>query len=188
MDHPTDPAGATVVITHRVRDGMHDGYERWLSEIGGLCRAAEGHLDWQIVRPIPALSAGYTVIIRFDTVEHLTAWMGSTDRERLIREIQPLLQADDAYTIHSGLDFLFMPQAKGPKVPVRWKQFLVTWSAICPLAISVPLAIVPALRLAHLPANRVIDAVPTTACIVFVMIYVVMPHYSRLVRKWLFSP
>jgi hypothetical protein len=46
--------GATVVITHRVREGKNADYESWLSEISPLCKASPGYLDWHIVRQYPA--------------------------------------------------------------------------------------------------------------------------------------
>lgn len=63
--------GATVVITHRIRAGKLAEYETWLEQIAPLCKAAPGHLDWHIVRPIAGLTETYTVIIRFDTAAHL---------------------------------------------------------------------------------------------------------------------
>ena len=62
--------GATVVITHQVIDSKHQEYEDWLNEIGPICRSSVGHIDWQIIRPIPRLTYSYTVIIRFDTIKN----------------------------------------------------------------------------------------------------------------------
>lgn len=183
---PTPHEGATVVITHRVREGKHADYERWLDEIGPICRAAVGHLDWQIIRPIAGIAINYTIILRFDTADHLKQWITSPERERLISKIQPLLAAGDAYTIHSGLDFWFLPQGMGPKAPVRWKQFLVTWSAIYPLVLVVSLLVVPLMHELPGPHNRYIDALPVTAIVVLLMVYAVMPTYTKLVRKWLY--
>jgi hypothetical protein len=56
--------GATVVITHRVRDGEEAAYDRWLGEIGLRCRASPGHLDLQIIPPIAALMPRYTRLVR----------------------------------------------------------------------------------------------------------------------------
>lgn len=179
--------GATVVITHRVREGAQAGYNEWLKEIGPLCRAAPGHLDWQIIRPVAGLTTSYTVIIGFDTPDHLRQWMGSPERRQLIDQVRPLLADDDDYTIHSGLDFLFMPKNAKAKVPVRWKQFLVTWSAIYPLSLGVPLVIVPAARATGLSGNRLLTGLLVTGAIVGLMVYVVMPHYTKLVRRWLFE-
>ncbi|HEX8773113.1 MAG TPA: antibiotic biosynthesis monooxygenase [Pyrinomonadaceae bacterium] len=180
------PSGATVVITHRVRDGKEADYDNWLNEIGPLCRASPGHLDWQIIRPIAGLTTTYTVVIRFDTSDHLRQWMGSPDRQRLIQTVRPLLAADDGYTIQSGLDFWFTAPGAGVKVPVRWKQFLITWSAIYPLVLGVPLVIVPILRQLGASDNRFLTMLLITATVVLLMVYVIMPRYTRLVRQWLF--
>jgi antibiotic biosynthesis monooxygenase (ABM) superfamily enzyme len=49
--------GATVVITHRVREGQEAAYEEWLSELGPVSRRSAGQLDWQIIRPVAASPA-----------------------------------------------------------------------------------------------------------------------------------
>jgi antibiotic biosynthesis monooxygenase (ABM) superfamily enzyme len=180
------PSGATVVITHRVRDGRESDYDNWLNEIGPLCRASPGHLDWQIIRPIAGLTTTYTVIIRFDTPDHLRQWMGSPERQRLIETVRPLLATDDDYTIRSGLDFWFTAPGAGVKVPVRWKQFLITWSAIYPLVLGVSLVVVPVLRQLGAPDNRFLTTLLVTATVVLLMVYVIMPRYTSLVRQWLF--
>jgi antibiotic biosynthesis monooxygenase (ABM) superfamily enzyme len=179
--------GATVVITHRVRAGAQAGYDDWLNEIGPVCRAAPGHLDWQIVRPVAGLTTSYTVIIRFDTPDDLRRWMESPERRRLIEKVRPFLADDDDYTIHSGLDFLFTPKGAKTKVPVRWKQFLLTWSAIYPLSLAVPFAVVPLMRFAGLPERRWLNGLLVTGTIVLLMVYLVMPRYTKLVRRWLFD-
>jgi len=184
---PTHSDGATVVITHRVRSDKHAEYERWLEEIAPLCRASPGHLDWHIVRPIPGATETYTVIIRFDTVAHLKNWMESSERDRLIEKVQPLFVGTDDFYISSGLDFWFTPAGAKAKLPVRWKQFLLTWSAIYPLALGVPFAVSPALRLVGAPASLPLTTLAITAVVVFLMVYVVMPRYTRLVQRWLFT-
>ncbi|MET0262889.1 MAG: antibiotic biosynthesis monooxygenase [Rariglobus sp.] len=178
--------GATVVITHRVREGGVAGYEEWLNQIAPTCKRYPGHLDWQIVRPVAGLTSTYTVIIRFDTRAHLEVWMNSDDRHRLIEAVQPSLAKEDAFFIRSGLDFWFTPEGARAQVPVRWKQFLATWSAIFPLAFVVPLAVLPLLRFFNVPEGRLLTTCVVTGVIVFLMTYVVMPRYTKLLKAWLF--
>ena len=175
------------MITHRVRDGQQEGYDDWLNEIGPLCRSYPGHLDLQIIRPIPGLTATYTVIIRFDTREHLQGWMSSQDRKRLIEQVRPLLAQDDDFFIRSGLDFWFTPEGARAKVPVRWKQFLVTWSAIFPLVLVIPMVVAWGLRQLGVPHNHYLDLLLSTGSVVGVMVYLVMPHYTKLIQRWLFT-
>jgi antibiotic biosynthesis monooxygenase (ABM) superfamily enzyme len=179
--------GATVVITHRVREGKHADYEKWLNEIAPICRAAPGHLDWHIILPISGLTETYTVLIRFDTRAHLQGWMESPARARLIEKVQPLFVTGDDFFISSGLDFWFTPGGAKAKVPVRWKQYLVTWSAIYPLALGVPLAIGPVLRLLGVPNNHLLTTLVVTGIVVFLMVYVVMPRYTKVIQRWLFT-
>ena len=179
--------GATVVITHRVRVGRHADYEAWLEEIAPLCRASPGHLDWHIVRPIPGLTETYTVVIRFDTTAHLQQWMESPARARLIEKARPLLATGDDFYVSSGLDFWFTPGGAKSKVPVRWKQYLVTWSAIYPLALGVPWVVGPLLRRLGAPEGRLLTTLVVTGAVVFLMVYLVMPRYKRLLKRWLFA-
>lgn len=178
--------GATAVITHRIRADAHAQYETWLGEISPRCMAAPGNLDWHIVRPVAGLTDTYTVIVRFDSVANLRAWMESSERAGLIDQIRPLFVTGDDFFISSGLDFWFTPAGAKAQVPVRWKQYLVTWSAIFPLVLGMPLLVGPLLHRIGAPDNHALHTLVITGLVVFLMVYVVMPRYTRLVKKWLF--
>jgi antibiotic biosynthesis monooxygenase (ABM) superfamily enzyme len=178
--------GATVVITHKVRVDKQADYERWLQQIAPVCRAYPGGLDWHIIRPIAGLSENYTVIIRFDTEPHLRAWMESPVRAQYIEKVKPLLVTGDDFYISSGLDFWFTPEEAKAKIPHRWKQAFITWTAIFPLVLGVPLIILPLLRSVGVPTNHYLDTAFVTASVVALMVYVVMPPYTKLIHRWLF--
>lgn len=179
--------GASVVITHRVSEDKQAQYEEWLDEIGPIAKASEGLLDLNIVRPVRGLTEAYSIMIRYDSEQNLRKWMESDKRNQLIAKVQGLLIGKDEYRIQSGLDFWFMPEGAKTKIPVRWKQFLITWSAIYPLVISVPLILFPVLRWLNLPQQHYVDMLILTAIVVFLMVYIVMPRYTKLVRNWLFK-
>lgn len=179
--------GATVVITQRVRPTHIADYENWLGEIQPICRSYPGHLDSHVIRPIPGLSAAYTFVIRFDTIENLRNWMESSDRKRLVEKARPIFLHDDSYAIRSGLDFWFTPEGEGVKVPVRWKQFLLTCTAIYPLVLIIPKIVNPAVARAGFSANGFFSTAVGTVTICFLMTYVIMPHYTKLVRTWLYG-
>lgn len=187
MDQASSDVGATVVITHRVRSDKHAEYEAWVDEISPLSRSAPGHLDWNLVRPIPGATETYTVIIRFQATEHVKNWINSSERKRLIEKIQPLLVSEDDFYISSGLDFWFTPAGAKAKVPVRWKQYLLTWSAIYPLVLGVPQLVSPALGAIGFSPNVLLNTLAVTAVVVYLMVYVVMPRYTRLLQRWLFA-
>jgi hypothetical protein len=177
--------GATVVINHRVKEGERIAYEEWLNEIGPLCRNSKGHIDWQIIRPIKNLTNTYTVILRFDSKHNLELWMNSPQRKELIDKVRTLLTSDDDFFIRSGLDFWFTPESAKAKIPVRWKQFVITWSAIFPLSFLMPYTIGIAFNKLHVP--EYLNTFLFSGTIVFLMIYVIMPRYTKLVHQWLFK-
>jgi antibiotic biosynthesis monooxygenase (ABM) superfamily enzyme len=179
--------GATVVITHNVLVGKQQEYENWLNEISPISKKSTGFLDWQIIRPIPNLTYTFTVILRFDTIENLKNWIESKERKKLIEKALPFFAKEDKYTIKSGLDFLFLPENENAKIPVRWKQYFVTWSAIFPLATFIPMILLPLLRNFGFPQNRYIDSFLVSGLIVFIMVYLLMPPYTRLIKKWLYK-
>ena len=177
--------GASVVINHHIADGQQNNYENWLVDIGKVCKSFPGHIDWQIIRPIAGLTYSYTIVIRFDTIIHMKQWMESEERQALIEKVKPLFTKDDNYYIRSGLDFLF--PLEDQKVPVRWKQYLVTWSAIYPLSLLTPLLLLPVLKLLHVPDSKFINSFFISGCVVFAMVFIVMPKYTKLIRKWLYK-
>lgn len=183
----TEGLGATAVVTHHINQPHLAEYESWLNEIGPMCKRSAGFLDLQIIRPIKDFTTTYTIIIRFDTHEHLKAWMHSDTRKILIDKVRHMLIKDDDFYINSGLDFWFTPQGAKAKIPVRWKQFFVTWSAIYPLVLFTPMAVIPVLDYLGLPQNKYLDTFIVTGLIVSLMIYVIMPRYTKLIHRWLFN-
>ena len=113
--------------------------------------------------------------------------MESAERKKLIEKVRPLFAKDDNYTIKSGLDFLFQAEKETQKVPVRWKQYLVTWSAIYPLSTLVPLLVLPTLNFIHIPDNRYINSFFVSGLVVYIMVYWLMPNYTRLISRWLYK-
>jgi antibiotic biosynthesis monooxygenase (ABM) superfamily enzyme len=186
-EHQVPDAGASAGITHRVRESHETAYDDWLDEISPFCKRSRGHLDWHVIRPITGLTSTYTVVIRFDSVANLGEWMHSPERKAMINKVLVHLVHGDDYHIRNGLDFLFMPDGKGTKPPVRWKQFLVTWSAIYPLVLFVPLVVKPGLLAMKAPANHYLETFCITGAVVFLMVFLVMPCYTKLIRRWLFG-
>jgi len=178
---------ATVVISHHVRDDVKLDYEAWLNEIIPVSKSYPGHLGVSIVHPVAGATVTYTIIIRFDTRKNLLTWMKSGDRKNLIRKVQPYLVEDDKFFVRSGLDFWFTPEEAKAKLPTKWKQLLMTWSAIFPLVLAMSAVIDWLATSAHIPLGHELKVLSTTFLVVLMMVYVVMPRYTKLVHKWLFS-
>jgi hypothetical protein len=112
--------------------------------------------------------------------------MHSRDRQHLIDKVRPFLAEDDKFRVLEGRDSWFTPETVKAKLPTRWKQFLVTWSAIYPLVLLMSHLITSAMRELKLPENFYLRMLCVTCAVVWLMVYVVMPRYTRLVHNWLF--
>jgi len=178
---------ATVVITHHVKDQFKSNYEAWLKEIIPVSKSYSGHLGVGVVHPVPGATVTYTVIIRFDTRKNLLTWMQSDARKKLIKKVQPYLVEDDKFFVRSGLDFWFTPQEAKAKLPTKWKQLLMTWSAIFPLVLTMSAFVNWLANSISVTLGHELTVLITTFLVVLMMVYAVMPRYTKLVHKWLFS-
>lgn len=176
-------SGVTLVIEHCLVAGAAPRYEAWLAEIIPAARRFDGHQGVDIVRPGPDRHR-YTLVLRFATSDQLRAWLASPERAALIARIEPLLAAEESLHAASGLDFLFAPAA-GKSAPTPFKQFLVTLSAIYPLTSVVPPLLAPVLKVAPILARPWLGNLIVAAVIVYLMVFIVMPRYTRLIARWL---
>lgn len=78
------PVSGTVVIAQRVRPGLEDDYLRWQAEINEQCRTFAGCEDIDVVAPVAGVQDDFVVVFRFDTFEHLDAWLRSDVRQRML--------------------------------------------------------------------------------------------------------
>ncbi len=63
-----------VIITHTIKAGEAKRYEAWLTDILSAVSRAPGYLGREIFRPAQG-SRTYTSILRFDSYDHLNAWV-----------------------------------------------------------------------------------------------------------------
>lgn len=188
MTRTPDSQGAaqqavTGIIVHQPRPDAYDEYERWLGEIRDACRQFPGYLSTDVIRPVAGHDS-YTVIIRFQGVAQLKAWIESDVRRKFLQRIEYALESGDRYVIQTGLDFWFAPPAAKP--PKRYKQFLLTLSAIFPLTILVPWALAPLVGGWSGTGGLLLAKLLVAIVIVYLMVYLIMPHYTRLVARWLY--
>ncbi|WP_458763508.1 antibiotic biosynthesis monooxygenase [Cupriavidus basilensis] len=176
----------TSIIVHEVEPGAAEQYETWLADIRAACSRFSGYLSTDVIRPV-GTSREYATIVRFADFKSLNAWMESDVRRQHIERMRSSLRQGDRYEIRTGLDFWFTPKNAKVKIPTAWKQWLITWSAILPLSIVVPWGVVPVLARLGFAHDSLIGKAAVTAAMVFLMVYVVMPRYTRLVAHWLFK-
>lgn len=174
-----------MVIRHHVRPGAQTQYLEWLKRIIPVAARFPGHRGVNVLPP-GGEGALYTITIRFDTLVQAQDWLGSTIRQALMGQAMGMLEHSEEVHTVTGLEFWFTPQA-GAKHARPFKQFLVTLSVIYPLTLVLPWLLAPLIERVPLLHHQAVSGLVIAAAIVGLMTYVVMPRYTRLVRRWLFE-
>jgi antibiotic biosynthesis monooxygenase (ABM) superfamily enzyme len=172
------------VVTHTVKPGTEQRYEEWTREILDAVSRYSGYMGREVFLPT-AGNRKYTIIVRFDNEENLKGWTESDARKEFISRAGDLLEKGDQNEVRTGIDFWFTPE--GTRPPKAWKQFLLTASAVYPLSLILPRLLAPLYRAAPALGHPLISALVMAALLTGLLTFVIMPRYTRLVRRWLYK-
>lgn len=168
----------TVMVTHRVAAGQVPAFLEWRQKMTEAESTYPGFRGSEVFRPIEGVQDEWTTVYRFDSAEHLNAWLTSPDRARLLAE-----GGFDDFTLRTidqsfGSWFAFDGPATAP--PSNFKTSIAVWFGLYPTVVLLTMLTAPLglpFWLAMLAGNLLSS---------FVMSYLTMPYYgSRLLRWWL---
>ena len=173
----------TAVASRRVRQGHEQEFEEWLSGILAAASEAPGYLGSEVLRPSDSEDDNeYRVVFRFDHATNLHAWENSEERQRWLRELEPLLHEEKVHVL-TGLETWFtLPSKVGEPSPPRYKMVVVTWLGVFPIVTIIFSLFGHWLNL--LPT--LVRTLVFTAVMVTLMTYVIMPRMTRLFSFWLY--
>jgi uncharacterized protein len=173
----------TTTVTRRVRPGHEAFYEQFLEGIISAASRFPGHLGVEVFRPSSAAAGEYRTVYRFDSAEHLRAWLDSDEHAAWLERAEPHVVGPMRTRIVTGLETWFtLPGSPGATPPPPYKMALLTWVTIFPLITAIVAITGPLLD--ELPL--VVRLGITTALAVPLMTWVVMPRATRLLRRWLY--
>jgi antibiotic biosynthesis monooxygenase (ABM) superfamily enzyme len=144
---PADATGpVTTTVTRRVKRGHEPDYEQFLDGIIAAASRFPGHPGAEVFRPQTAAAGEYRVVYRFDTAQHLHAWLGSAEHAAWLERAEPHVIGPLRRQVLTGLEAWFtLPTQPGLPPPPRYKMALVTWVTIFPLITLVVVATAPLL-------------------------------------------
>ena len=180
---PGDDPPVTAVAARRVKRGREREFEEWVSGILAAAKEFPGYLGSEVLRPSDSEDDDeYRVVFRFDHASNLHAWEESEERQRLLREAEPLIHEERVHVL-TGLETWFtLPSKPGEPAPPRYKMALVTWLAVFPLITAILLLFGPLLSLLPMLLRTLV----LTGVMVTLMTYIVMPRMTRLFSFWLY--
>lgn len=172
----------TVVISRKVKPGREADYEKWIKEITKIALQYEGHLGMNIFKPMRA-GEPYVLIYKFDSGEHLDKWLASDVRIRMVKVAEEMCE-ESRVEQTGGLESWFtLPGATATIAPPKWKMAVVTGTCVWLMGMAIGAPLRHALE-SYVPQPVV--ALITTAIMVALLTWIVMPNLTRLLRRWLF--
>lgn len=184
-DDQAEPPVA-MVFTHRVRSDKVDAYRAWRQKTIAAQAKYSGYLATDSFEPQGRFQDEWVDIVRYDTVDHLEAWVHSHERQELLKEIDPLVENMHAHRL-TGLEGWFALNRQ-PAETVRatppWKQALAVLLGLYPTVMLINILLNPLLRHFTFAVEIFIGNVLST----ILLTWLVMPWVSRSLHFWLATP
>ena len=168
----------TVIARHWVLDGKEAEFDKWLDGIVEACSHYAGYLGSEVVHAPRGQENERACVFRFDTLEHLQRWFDSDERQQWLRRAEAFYSRPPQILHYQSIEFLFPSGSKPP--PPRYKMALLTLLALLPLV-----HFIPRLVARHVSWPPLVLTLVTTAGIVVLMTWAVMPLVTRLTARWL---
>jgi hypothetical protein len=173
----------TVVFSWDVKDGKEAEFMDWLHGITKAALHWPGHMGVTTLRP-PTGKGTYHSVLRFNTGDHLKAWLDSNERNEWISQLAGIASVAHA-TKASGLETWFDVAGISNAPPPKWKMVVVTFVAVYPLSLLLGAFVSP-----HIISwNIFIRALLFPIVAPVVLTYFSMPFLTqRIFKRWLYRP
>jgi antibiotic biosynthesis monooxygenase (ABM) superfamily enzyme len=179
--HARRQAGtASSVFAYRIREDKREVFEDWRRRIFAEMQRWEGFLGTESFDALEAGEPEFIVVVRFDSREHLDAWLKSPVRKAFIREMRAYVDDFAVRRIGSGFEGWF-DTSREIAPPARWRQALLILSALFPVIMTMRHVLAPLFHVMPMPAAFLV----LLACDIAILTYGVMPHYTRAMNFWL---
>jgi uncharacterized protein len=122
----------TEIITVSVKPGMEEAYHDWVDRIRQVEARFPGYQGLQLQPPIPGLQENWVSLLRFDTAEHLNAWLESDARRDALREVEPSLDKREQQVATAFSGWFTFGDAPG-QAPPSWKQSMIVLLTLYPI-------------------------------------------------------
>jgi uncharacterized protein len=186
LDRPGEPPGPNVteVIFSKIRSGMDTTYREWAVRIQAAQAKCAGYQGMYLQPPVDKEGL-WTTIIRFDTADHLEAWMASPERAALLHESKAFIDHEQLMRLATAFPGWVPINPTTGKGPPNWKTALLVILGLFPIVMLEMRFLSPILTALGLHASL---ATFVGNCIsVGATTFVTMPLFIRWFGWWLFK-
>jgi antibiotic biosynthesis monooxygenase (ABM) superfamily enzyme len=171
----------TQVIFSRVKPGMEEGYRSWAARIQQAQARYPGYQGMYLQPPAKG-GTHWITMLRFDTPDHLSAWIAAPERAALLGESKAFIESEELLRLATSFPGWVRIDPETGKGPPNWKTALLVLLGLYPIVVLELLYLNPLLA-GLLPALGIfIGNVLSVAATSFLT----MPFFVRKFDWWLF--
>ena len=172
--------GLDYVKPERVKD-----FEQWALEMNQVVSGFAGYMGTDLIRPRNHAHPEYVIVVRFDTYEHLKAFVESPPREEWLKKSEEMTVGKMHVQEALGLTPWFvLPDASLPLVaPPRYKMAVLTILGLYPTMLVVSTLVSALLQEWPRPVLSLVNML----ILVPLLTYYIMPLITRVFRSWLYQ-
>ncbi|MDB5165520.1 MAG: antibiotic biosynthesis monooxygenase [Candidatus Saccharibacteria bacterium] len=172
----------TTVFSWTVKQGNVQVFERMMHDIHKVARTFPGHMGVTTLQS-PTRKDSFQTVLRFDTTNHLEAWLSSPIRRKMMKAMGNIAHIDTAVKA-TGLETWFEIPGQQITPPPKWKMVVATFIAIYPISLLFSVFLAP--YIADWPVWIRALFLPVLAPII--LTYLLMPFLTqRVLKRWLYD-
>jgi antibiotic biosynthesis monooxygenase (ABM) superfamily enzyme len=185
-DRPGEQPGPNVteVILSKIEPGMDDTYREWAVRIQAAQAKYAGYRGMYL-QPPAEKDGFWTTIIRYDTPEHLEAWMEAPERAKLLNESKAFIEHEQLMRLATSFPGWVPINPLTGKGPPNWRTALLVILGLFPIVMLEMRFLSPILASLGLRAS--LATFIANFISVFGTTFVTMPLFIRWFGWWLFT-
>ena len=177
-------SNVTEVILSKIKSGMDDTYREWAVRIQAAQAKYPGYRGMYL-QPPAEKDGLWTTIIRYDTAEHLEAWMEAPERAELLAESKAFIANEQLMRLATSFPGWVPINPMTGKGPPNWKTALLVVLGLFPIVMLEMRFLGPILTAMGLHASM---ATFISNCLsVAATTFITMPLFIRWFGWWLFK-
>ncbi len=186
----TDGPGAapggevTEVVFSKVKPGMADHYREWAARIQAAQAKYPGYRGMYLQPPANGRDGHWTSILRYDSAEHLEAWMNAPERKTLLSETGEFIESEELMRLATSFPGWVPIDPMTGEGPPNWKAAMLVLLGLFPIVMLEMKFLSPILKDLGLHAS--LATFIGNAISVALTSFITMPWCVRSFGWWLF--
>ena len=184
-DNSAEQPGTNVtqVVLSKVKPGMEDAYREWSVRIQQAQARYPGYRGTYLQPPSAGQGSHWTTMLRYDTSEHLEAWLAAPERAELLRESKTFIENEELMRLATSFPGWVPVSSVTGEFPPDWKTAMLVLLGLYPTVLLELRFLNPHLSFLNPSLATFFGNIGSVA----VTSFITMPLFVRWFGWWLFT-